>query len=69
MLFGQILMQSEWMRGSEDYGYYLEKTKGALFFIGNGEDHPEIHTVKYDFPDEIIETAVEMFKGLVEVKE
>lgn len=60
----QIIELKEGMRGSEDYGYYLEKTRGALFFIGNGEDHPEIHTVNYDFPDEIIETAVEMFKGL-----
>lgn len=63
----QIIELEEGMRGSEDFGYYLEKTKGALFFIGNGEDHPEIHTVKYDFPDEIIETAVKMFKGLVEL--
>ena len=61
----QIIELKEGMRGSEDFGYYLEKTPGALFFIGNGEDHPEIHTANYDFPDEIIETAVEMFKGLV----
>ncbi|NBG87769.1 M20 metallopeptidase family protein [Isachenkonia alkalipeptolytica] len=60
-----VIELKEGMRGSEDFGYYLEKTRGALFFIGNGENHPEIHTEEYDFPDEIIETAVKMFKGLL----
>ena len=60
-----VIELKEAMRGSEDFGYYLEKTKGALFFIGNGEDHPEIHTEEYDFPDDIIETAVNMFMGLL----
>ncbi len=61
-----LIELEEGMRGSEDFGYYLEKTQGALFFIGNGEGHPEIHTEGYDFPDDIIETAVKMFTGLLE---
>ncbi|RFB14837.1 amidohydrolase [Bacillus sp. HNG] len=52
-------------RASEDYGYYLKLVPGAYFYIGNGEEHPPIHTFEYDFRDEIIETGVEMFKGLV----
>ncbi|MEI2400986.1 M20 metallopeptidase family protein, partial [Paenibacillus phytohabitans] len=52
-------------RASEDYGHYLKLVKGAYFYIGNGEKHPPIHTYEYDFRDEIIETGVEMFKGLV----
>ncbi|MEH7385363.1 amidohydrolase [Bacillus sp. JJ1521] len=52
-------------RASEDYGHYLKFVKGAYFYIGNGEKHPQIHTYEYDFRDEIIETGVEMFKGLV----
>lgn len=51
-------------RASEDFGHYLKETKGAIFYIGNGEDYPHIHTVAYDFNDDIIETAVEVFKGL-----
>lgn len=54
-------------RGSEDFGYYLKETKGALCYIGNGEDYPQIHTSEYDFPDEIIKTAVELFKGIAEL--
>ncbi|MEH7238028.1 M20 metallopeptidase family protein [Bacillus sp. JJ1562] len=55
-------------RASEDYGHYLKLVKGAYFYIGNGEEHPQIHTYEYDFRDEIIETGVEMFKGLLEME-
>ncbi len=51
-------------RGSEDYGHYLKATKGTIFYIGNGEDYPQIHTYAYDFCDDNIEIAVEMFKML-----
>ncbi|KGR91917.1 amidohydrolase [Ureibacillus massiliensis 4400831 = CIP 108448 = CCUG 49529] len=55
-------------RPSEDYGYYLKKTKGAYCFIGNGEQYPALHTYEYDFRDENIEIGVELFKGLAGVK-
>ncbi len=55
-------------RGSEDFGHFLKAAKGALCYIGNGENHPPVHTYEYDFPDEIIETAVELFKGLAGVR-
>lgn len=32
-----------------------------------GRKYPNIHTAQYDFRDEIIETAVEVFKGLAEL--
>lgn len=60
----QLIEMQEAHRGSEDFGHFLKLTKGALCYIGNGEDHPPIHTWRYDFPDEIIETAVELFKAL-----
>ena len=31
-------------RSSEDFGHYLKQTKGAIFFIGNGEDYPHLHS-------------------------
>ena len=55
------------LRGSEDFGHYLKQTKGAICYIGNGEQYPHLHSYSYDFPDEIIETAVELFKGLIEL--
>ena len=54
-------------RSSEDFGHYLKQTKGAIFFIGNGEDYPHLHSYRYDFRDEIIPIAVEMFKGLAKL--
>jgi len=63
----KVVEMSEAFRGSEDYGHYLKKTKGAICYIGNGMDYPPVHTYEYDFNDEIIETAVELFKGLAEI--
>ncbi|MBQ6510161.1 MAG: amidohydrolase [Flexilinea sp.] len=51
-------------RGSEDFGYFLKECPGAIFYIGNGENYPAIHTQPYDFNDGILETAVDMFKTL-----
>ena len=55
---------AEPMRWSEDFGYYLQETNGAFFGVGDGEDHAQLHTAGFEFPDEIIETAVKMFVGL-----
>lgn len=51
-------------KSSEDFGYYTKRTSGAFFYIGNGEDYPNVHTSQYDFRDEHIERGVEMFKKL-----
>ena len=39
------------MRWSEDFGYYLQDTKGAFFGIGDGEEHAQLHTEHFEFPD------------------
>ncbi len=49
------------MRWSEDFGYYLRECKGAFFGIGDGEEYPQLHTAEYEFPDEIIDVATEIF--------
>lgn len=54
-------------RGSEDFGYYLKKCPGAIFYIGNGETYPPLHTEMYDFNDEILETAADMFFSLLHI--
>ncbi len=63
----KLVEMTEAFRVSEDFGYYLKQTKGAICYIGNGKDYPSIHTFEYDFRDEIIEIAVELFKGLAEL--
>lgn len=58
---------AEWnepFRSSEDFGYYTKKTEGALFYIGCGESHAPLHTLEYDFSDELIGIAVRLFAFL-----
>jgi len=52
-------------RWSEDFGHFTQITKAALFGIGAGTDHPQLHSEWYDFPDEIIEPAIDLFMEIV----
>lgn len=63
----ELVEMPEAFRGSEDFGHFLKQTKGAICYIGNGEDYPPVHSNGYDFKDDIIEIAVELFKGLAEI--
>ncbi len=51
---------------SEDFGQLLNQYKGALFGLGSGEQHPQLHASHYDFPDEIIHTGLVMFLGVID---
>jgi len=57
---------SQPFRWSEDFGHFTMKFPGALFGIGSGKNHPDLHNPDYDFPDEIIETGIRMFYGIIE---
>lgn len=48
----------------EDFGLFTDTYKGAMFGIGSGENCPALHTVDYDFPDELIEIGSELFLKL-----
>lgn len=54
--------------GSEDFGYFTKRVPGSYFDVGAGEDVTPLHTVTYDFPDEIIPTAAAVFAELTELK-
>ncbi len=51
-------------RWSEDFAEYLLEFKGAMFGIGSGETHAELHHPDYDFPDDLIEPAAQLFLRL-----
>ena len=59
-----VIEMEELWRASEDFGYYLKECDGAMFYIGNGEKWPALHTKEYDFNDRILETAVDVFSVL-----
>jgi amidohydrolase len=50
---------------SEDFGNFTSLCPGVLFGLGAGENHPVLHHPSYDFPDEIIDTGVKMFEGVI----
>ena len=53
-------------RASEDFGWFLKQVPGAMLFIGTGETADPLHTVHYDFPDDLIAVGVRTFWALVE---
>ncbi|MFO7672234.1 MAG: amidohydrolase, partial [Lutibacter sp.] len=45
----------------EDFGLFTQHFKGAMFGIGSGEESPALHNPDYDFPDEILPNAIQLF--------
>jgi len=45
----------------EDFGWFSQNFNAALFGLGAGKDSPALHNDDYDFPDEIIETGINIF--------
>lgn len=50
---------------SEDFGRFTDRYPGAIFGLGSGRDHPPLHSSVYDFPDEIIDTGIAMFRAIM----
>ena len=53
-------------RWSEDFGYFNHLGKTALFGLGAGEQHAGLHTAGYDFPEELIEKGILLYKSVFE---
>lgn len=60
-----VIVKEEPFRWSEDFAEYLLEFPGAMFGIGSGEKHAELHHPDYDFPDDLIELAAQLFLKLV----
>lgn len=61
----EVIAMKELFRASEDFGYYLKACPGAMIYVGNGENYPQIHTGAYDFNDRILPVIVELFKNIL----
>jgi len=44
--------------GGEDFAYFLQKSPGAMFELGQGENHPSIHNPCFDFNDDTLKTGI-----------
>lgn len=49
----------------EDFGWFSREYKTAMFGLGAGENTPALHNADYDFPDELLETGIAMFKSII----
>jgi amidohydrolase len=50
---------------SEDFSFYTSRYKSCFFGLGAGEEHPQLHNPDYDFPDELIETALKLYTEIL----
>lgn len=50
---------------SEDFGHFTALAPGALFGLGAGADHPALHRPEYDFPDELIDVGINLFRKIL----
>ncbi|MDX1542793.1 MAG: amidohydrolase [Christiangramia sp.] len=62
----KLIEQEHPFRFGEDFGWFSKRTKAAMFGLGAGTNSPSLHHSDYDFPDEIIETGINMFSGILE---
>lgn len=61
----KITRRNEPFRWSEDFGFYTQKYKGAMFGIGAGKDSAPLHSQNYDFPDKIIPDAIDLLYSVI----
>ncbi|MGO4919159.1 amidohydrolase [Maribacter spongiicola] len=61
----ELVKHPKSLKFGEDFGWFSSKYKSAIFGLGAGHNQPALHHSDYDFPDELIDTGLLMFKGLV----
>lgn len=52
-------------RFSEDFGQFAKGSKTAMFWLGSGVDHPQLHNPDYDFPDALIPVGAGIFLAAI----
>lgn len=60
-----VTVPKEPFRWSEDFGYYLQKTKGVFWGVGCGKERSGLHTAEYEFNDEIIGTVIDIYEKIL----
>ncbi len=62
----KYIPQSTPFAWSEDFGHFTSRYSGALFGLGAGLETEALHNPAYDFPDELIQTGVNIFSSLIQ---
>jgi len=53
------------LRWSEDFGWFTQQSKGAMFGLGSGPDLI-LHSADYDFPENLLEPGIQIFWGILQ---
>ena len=61
----QLIDKKEAFKFGEDFGWFSEQYKSAMFGLGAGTQSPALHQADYDFPEEIVETGMTMFESII----
>jgi len=51
---------------SEDFSYMLQEKPGAYIWLGAGENSEKLHSVYYDFNDELLPIGATYWSNLAE---
>ncbi len=51
---------------SEDFGQFSKSAKTAMFWLGAGLNHPQLHNPDYDFPDTLIPVGTQIFLNTIQ---
>lgn len=51
----------------EDFGAFTQRFRGAMFGLGAGEGCPALHNPDYDFPDELLEPGVRIYRRIMDI--
>ncbi len=54
-------------RFSEDFGQFGKGAKASMFWLGAGENHPQLHNPDYDFPDQLIPIGTGIFLEAINI--
>ncbi len=58
-------LSDEPQRFSEDFGQFGKSAKSAMFWLGAGRDHPQLHNPDYDFSDALIPVGTGVFLAAI----
>ena len=53
---------------SEDFGRFGDICQICLFGLGCGLEHEPLHSPRYEFEDEIIDTGIDVFEKIIEIE-
>lgn len=59
-----VFQRQEPFKWSEDFSYYTKQYKGGFFGLGSGINQPALHNPDFDFPDELLNTGINLFTSI-----